>query len=81
MRSGGSVQVIELTVLHSVRNAVISAGVYISAGAEGDREMLRTAVAPSGHPVIPTKMQMHLNMHTCGIHPGYFPPGRPEMPA
>ena len=59
---------------------MISAGVYISAGTEG-AEILRTAVAPSGDSAIPTQMQMHLNMHTCGIHPAHFPPGRPVMPA
>jgi hypothetical protein len=80
MRSGGAVQVVELTVLHSVKNAVIAAGVYISAGAGGCREILRTTVVPSDNSAIPTQMQMHLNMHTCGIHPAYFPPGRPEMP-
>jgi hypothetical protein len=79
MRSGAAVQVIELTVLHPVRNAMISAGVYISAGTEGVPGNLRTAVAPSGDSAIPTQMQMHLNMHTCGIHPAHFPPGRPEM--
>jgi hypothetical protein len=35
---GGAVHVIELTVLLSVRNAVISAGVHISAGTEGCRK-------------------------------------------
>jgi hypothetical protein len=75
---GGSVQVIELTVLHSVRNAVISGGVYISAGTEGAGKIMRTAVAPSGDSAIPTQMQMHLNMHTCGTLPAYFPLARPE---
>ena len=60
---------------------MISAGVNISAGTEGCRGNLRTAVAPSGDSAILTQMQMHLNMHTCGIHPAHFPPGRPVMPA
>jgi hypothetical protein len=81
MRSGAAVQVIELTVLHPVRNAMISAGVNISAGPEGCRGNLRTALAPAGDSAILTQMQMHLNMHTYGIHPAYFPPGRLEMPA
>jgi hypothetical protein len=76
---GGAVQVIELAVLHSVGNAVTSAGVYISAGAEGAGN-LRTAVTPSGNSAISTQMQMHLNMHTCGIRLAYFLPGWPEMP-
>jgi hypothetical protein len=81
MRSGAAVQVIELTVLHPVRNAMISAGVNISAGPEGCRGNLRSALALAGDSAILTQMQMHLNMHTCGIHPAYFPPGRLEMPA
>ena len=60
---------------------MISAGVNISAGTERCRGNLRTAVAPSGDSAILTQMQMHLNMHTCGIHPAHFPPGRLEMPA
>ena len=60
---------------------MISAGVNISAGTEGCRGNLRTAVAPSGDSAILTQMQMHLNMHTCGILPAYFPPGRPDQPA